>query len=101
MANVFEGRVVEEEIRLTLTELCRACGATEHELTVWVSEGVIEPEGEAGGVMQFGGASLRRARRAAHLARDLEINPAGVALALDLLDEIEALRSRLARLGEN
>jgi chaperone modulatory protein CbpM len=33
------------------------------------------------------------------LSRDLEINPAGVALALDLLDQIAALRARLQRGG--
>ena len=31
---------------------------------------------------------------ARRLARDLEINAAGIALALDLLDEIEALRTQ-------
>jgi chaperone modulatory protein CbpM len=94
------GHVVEEEVRLTLVELCRVCGATEHELTAWVAEGVLDPEGESAQSWRFTGTSLRRAQRATHLARDLEINPAGIALALDLLDEIEALRARLTRMGE-
>jgi chaperone modulatory protein CbpM len=29
------------------------------------------------------------------LASDLDINPSGIALALDLLDEIDALRARV------
>jgi chaperone modulatory protein CbpM len=33
------------------------------------------------------------------LAQDLEINPPGVALALELLDQIAALRRRLQRAG--
>jgi chaperone modulatory protein CbpM len=33
------------------------------------------------------------------LTRDLEVNPPGVALALDLLDEIAALQARLQRVG--
>jgi chaperone modulatory protein CbpM len=33
------------------------------------------------------------------LARDLEVNPPGVALAIDLMVEIDALRARLHRLG--
>lgn len=93
------GHIVEEELRLTLVELCRVCGASEHELAAWVAEGALEPEGESAQAWQFPGASLRRAQRAAHLARDLDINPAGVALALDLLDQIEALEAQLARLG--
>ena len=49
--------------------------------------------------MRFRGASLPRARVAVRLTRDLEVNTAGVALALDLLDEIAELRSQLARAG--
>jgi chaperone modulatory protein CbpM len=35
---------------------------------------------------------LRRVRTAHRLAHDLEINPPGIALVLDLLDEIDSLR---------
>ncbi len=44
-------------------------------------------------------ANLRRAHAALRLAHDLELSPAATALVLDLLDEIEALRSRLRRAG--
>jgi chaperone modulatory protein CbpM len=43
----------------------------------------------------FSGAALRRARVAVRLERDLELNLAGVALALDLLDELAQLRHEL------
>lgn len=92
-----EGHVVEEDMQLSLLELCRACGASEHDLQVWVSEGVLEPQGQQPQEWRFAGASLRRARTASRLARDLEINAAGLALALDLLEEIDALKARLAR----
>jgi chaperone modulatory protein CbpM len=36
-------------------------------------------------------------RTAQRLAHDFQINPPGVALALDLLDEIDALRARVKR----
>lgn len=100
MGEELTGYIVEEEVRLTLVELCRVCGASERELTAWVAEGVLDPEGESARGWRFEGTSLRRAQRAAHLAHDLEINPAGIALALDLLDQIEALEARLARLGD-
>ena len=51
------------------------------------------------GEWRFEGPSLRRARLALALTRELEINPPGVALALDLLDEIAALRASLRRAG--
>ncbi|HLT26186.1 MAG TPA: chaperone modulator CbpM [Zeimonas sp.] len=108
-----QGPVVEEQIEFTLVELSRACGADEEQITALIVEGVIEPIAPGGAAAQpgridldaarsqwrFSGSALRRARLAMRLARDLEVNPPGVALALDLIDEIEALRARLHRLG--
>ncbi|MDP1612731.1 MAG: chaperone modulator CbpM [Sulfuritalea sp.] len=94
-----QGPVVEEEVRFSLVELCQACSAEEEHVLAWVFEGVLEPVGESPRDWRFGGESLRRARLALTLSRDLEINPPGVALALDLLDEIAALRARLQRAG--
>ncbi len=95
-----EGRVVEEEVYLTLVELCQACCAEQEHVVAWVFEGVLEPIGESPQDWRFTGDSLRRARLALRLSRDLEINPPGVALALDLLDEIAQLRARLQRIGD-
>lgn len=93
------GSVIEEENYLTLVELCQASHASEDHVIAWVFEGVLEPIGETPQDWQFTGQSLRRTRLALSFSRDLEINPAGVALALDLLDEIAVLRARLQRLG--
>ena len=94
-----EGPVVEEEVRFTLVELCQACSAEQEHVLAWVFEGVLEPVGDSPEDWRFSGESLRRARLALRLSQDLEINPPGVALALDLLDEIAALRARLQRAG--
>ena len=94
-----EGRVVEEEVHLTLVELCQACSAEEEHVLAWVFEGALEPVGESPRDWRFSGDSLRRARLALRLTRDLEINPPGVALALDLLDDIAVLRAKLQRIG--
>ena len=92
--------VVEEDLQLTLVELSRACRAPEEQIHVWVVEGVLEPVGRLPQEWRFEGAALRRARLAWRLTQDLEINPPGVALALDLLDEIAALRAGVRRRGE-
>jgi chaperone modulatory protein CbpM len=93
------GSVVEEQIELTFTDLCRACRAEREQVIAWVGEGVLEPAGEMPDDWRFSGASLQRARTALRLSRDLELNAAGVALVLDLLDEIDALKARLLRVG--
>ena len=93
--------VVEEEVQFTLVELCRACGAESEQLVALVREGVLTPVGDEPGQWRFGDTSLRRARTALRLTRDLELNPAAVALVLDLLDEIESLRARLRRPGDS
>ena len=98
MVEVLRGTVVEEEIELTLVELCQASGSEREQVVRWVVEGVLEVSGEAPDDWRFPGTALRRARLAASFTRELEVNEPGVALALDLLDEIEALRSQLQRL---
>jgi len=94
-----QGSVVEEEVHLTLVELCQACNAEEEHVLAWVFEGALEPVGQSPQDWRFTGDSLRRARLALRLTRDLEINPPGVALALDLLDDIAVLRAKLQRIG--
>lgn len=91
--------VVDEDVYLNLVELCRACDAPEEQVRVWVVEGVLEPIGESPQEWRFAGPSLRRARLALTLTRELEINAPGVALALDLLDQIAALRASQRRAG--
>ena len=91
--------VVEEEIQLTLAELCQACNVPQDYVVAWVYEGVLAPSGEAPEDWRFSGPSLRRAQQARWLARDMEVNPQGVSLVLDLLDEIAALQLRLQRAG--
>jgi chaperone modulatory protein CbpM len=97
VTSYLEGQIVDEDVEFTLVELCRVCGASEEEVTLWVAEGAFEPQGAGPQEWRFSGVALRRVRTAQHLARDLDINPPGIALALDLLDEIDALRANPRR----
>ena len=92
-----QGDIVEERVDFTLVELCRITGASRDDFTRWVEEGAFEPRGERVEEWRFSGTCLRRAITAQRLAADLELNAPGVALALDLLEQIDALRARLAR----
>jgi len=97
ISSALRGSVVEEEVELTTIELVRACRTTEQQVEVWVSEGVLQPSGDTREAWRFRGDSLARMRLATRLMQDLEINAAGVALALDLLERIAELESRLRR----
>ena len=90
-----EGSIVENEVHMTMVELAEATRTPEDLIMAWVSEGVLSPAGATPQDWRFSGDSLRRAKTAARLMRDLELNSPGVALALDLLDEITQLRQQL------
>jgi chaperone modulatory protein CbpM len=91
LSMVLIGTVIEEDC-LSLGQLCRACGVPADWVISLVEESIIEPQGDEISRWRFSGNSLVRARSALRLQRDLGVNLAGVALALDLLEEIERLR---------
>lgn len=99
--NYLECQVVEEDIHLTLFELCQATHASEETITSLVLEGVLEPIGQQPQEWQFSGPSLRRAKLAQHLTEDMEINTPGIALAMDLLERIETLQAQLVRMSRH
>ncbi len=85
---------------LSLEDLCRFCQAEEAWVIELVEHGVLTPTGRAGPDWRFAGDSLRRARKARRLARDLGVNLAGIAIVLDLLDERDAALRRLTAMKE-
>ena len=92
-----EGSLVEEEVHMSIVEISQATRAPEDLIMSWVTEGVLSPTGSSPEDWRFSGDSLKRAKTAAHLTHDLELNVPGVALAIDLLDEITRLRNQLRR----
>lgn len=91
--------IMEEQTAITLAELCRACATPAEAIVALVEEGILAPSGESPARWRFGGTYVRRARVALRLQRDLGLNLPGVALTLQLLDEIETLRGRLLLAG--
>ena len=91
------GVVLEEETELTLADLCRACAAEADLIVAFVAEGILVPHspaplGDVHTLWRFSGLYLHRAKVAVRLQNDLGVNLAGVALALDLMDELAMLR---------
>lgn len=91
------GIVLDEQVELSLHDLCHACSTSTEWVIELVDEGVLEPIGHEQAHWRFSGPNLLRARAAMRMQQDLQINLAGVALALDLMEEIEAMRERLHR----
>jgi chaperone modulatory protein CbpM len=90
-----EGSIVEHDVHMTMVELAQATQTPEDLIMAWVSEGVLSPAGASPQDWRFSGNSLQRAKTAARLMHDLELNLPGVALALNLLEELDQLRSQL------
>jgi len=97
---LLSGEVLDEDLELTLSDLCRVCRLPAEQVFELVEEGIVEPLGRDASCWRFRGASVRRIRCAVNLRRDLGVNWAGAALAMELLDELCLLRARLSRLEE-
>ena len=85
------GQVLDQNDVVTLADLCRSCTVETETITTLVAEGILDPLGGEVEQWQFTVASLRRVKTVIHLQRDLGVNLAGAALALDLLDRIAEL----------
>ncbi len=101
MLELMSGEILEDEIELSLAELCRVCRMSAERVLELVEEGVVEPAGRDPAHWRFHGVSLRRVHCALRLERDLGVNTAGAALALDLLEELARLREQLRRIGHS
>lgn len=87
--------ILESSATCTLEELCSTCDVQAEWVTGLVDYGAIDPVGSDKATWQFAGITVVRVQRAKRLERDLGLNLPGVALALDLLDQIDELRARL------
>jgi chaperone modulatory protein CbpM len=87
--------LLDETEEVTLADLTRACRVHAEWVLELVQEGVLEPLGPGGPQWRFAATSVVRVRKAQRLQRDLGVNLPGIALALELLDRIDALEARL------
>jgi chaperone modulatory protein CbpM len=91
--------VVLDEEEISFGDLTRTCRVHAEWVVELVNEGVIEARGSSPGATsqqwRFASTTVVRVQKAQRLQRDLGVNLPGVALALQLLDRIDALESRL------
>ena len=86
------GEIFEEGAVLSVADLARMFAVEEQHIVALAEEGVITALEIESTEWRFSGADIRRARIALRLERDLGINLPGVALSLELLEELEQLR---------
>lgn len=92
------GDLVTDAAELTLDELCKICGVPKDKVMTYVAEGIVEPKGSERIQWRFSQTTVVELHRVKRLERDLGLNTAGVALALDLMSQIATLQRKVARL---
>lgn len=94
-SDILSGDIIENDTTLTLQQLCEVCSVHAEYIIDLVNEGFIEPNGVEKSHWCFDVVSIRRVQKAKRLQEDLGVNLAGVALALELIEEIETLRAKI------
>lgn len=97
---ILDVELLEAQTAFTLREFCERGDVHAEFVVKLVSYGVIAPveEGEVRD-WQFDLPALARLRKAQRLQRDLKINLPGLAMSLELLDDIHDLRREVDRLN--
>lgn len=87
--------IVNQNETLSLAQMCHSAGVHAEWVTLLVEQGVLEPVTPHARQWQFSATDLPRLHTACRLAHDLDLSVPGIALALELMDEVRSLRARL------
>ncbi len=90
-APALNGEVLEDYC-LSLQQLCHSATVEREWILQLVEYEVLTPEGDQELNWRFKAEDLARLRRAQRLMRDFELNLSGLALVMQLLDELMKLR---------
>jgi chaperone modulatory protein CbpM len=85
----------EEWFYLSLSEISSSFGVSKEIVLEIIDEGIVAVQRDESEQWRFDEQSLRQIRTVLRLNHDLGVNVAGAGLALQLLEEIEHLRSLL------
>jgi len=94
-SDTLSGTLLEEDSEVTLAQLCEVCAVRAEAVEAMLEEGIVEPIGGGVSRWRFTRSTVVRVRTVLRIQRDLHVNLAGAALALDLLERIETLNARL------
>lgn len=85
----------EEWFYLSLHEVTYTCDVEAGIILEIINEGIVTVQKDDKNDWQFDGRALNRIRTVLRLQHDLGVNLPGAGLALELLDEIDALKKQL------
>lgn len=85
-----------EETILSLEEICQGCHIDSNFIIELIEYDIIHSNLKPANEHTFTLSQLKRIKTAHRLQQDLKVNLAGIAVILDLLDELEELRSRMS-----
>lgn len=90
-----EQQLDEPEVRLSLSEVCERCGLKQTLVIELVELGLVTPETAASDRWQFQVSALPTLQQAVRLRRELDLDWQGVAVAMDLLEQVQMLRQQV------
>lgn len=94
------GKIVDHTKDLTLEELCERCEMSRDAVSAYIEHGLIDVEGDVS-QWRFSQVNIVKLRAAYRVERDLSLNPAGATLALELMSQIDALKSQIRRTSDS
>lgn len=86
----------ETHFILSLEEVITTYGISQSMVIEIINEGIIDVENETPEQWEFDAMACQRIRMVAQLEKDLGINTAGSGMILELLEEIQHLKTLLA-----
>ncbi len=93
-----EQQLVEADVWLSLNELCERCGLKQTLVVELVELGLVTPETVTAERWQFQLSVVPTLHQAVRLRRELDLDWQGVAVAMDLLEQLQALRQQVSSL---
>ncbi len=98
--NGMSGMVLDETVVFTLAEISERCHVSQHVVIEMIEYGLVEPD-KTQDEMRLDAFALQRIQSAARLQHDFDINMQGVAMILELMDELNDLHHELAVLRKH
>ncbi len=89
------GEIIDEKITFTISQICQQCDIPKELLLQMMEHGLFEFYQQDQDEYRIDINGLKQIEIAFHLHKDLEINIPGIAVIIELRDELEQLRTEL------